>query len=270
MKIFLLITSLLLATSQLTQAAELACPRIISQSPYITKTLQWLDLESCIVGVSRYDQLDRPHTGGVLDPDGAIINTLEPDLLFTSDWTSEEKLAAVTPEGTRSIRLHGFASMAEIEDNLRIIGRESGITYIDTHVADFHRQWQDYAKRLKGNGNKVLLLSACSGMPYSFGQKRWLSDLFTYAGFVNVETAEKIRHIKPGEEVTTLNSLINQLEPELLFIFERKQNKQCTFIKPKTPLQIINLDGEKFLHPAPVLLEGLTELQQHRSKWNHQ
>ena len=114
----------------------------------------------------------------------------------------------------------------------------------------------------------MLLLSACSGMPYSFGQQRWLSDLFTQAGFVNVETAEKIRHIQPGEEVTTLNALIQELEPELLFIFERKQNKQCAFIKPKTPLQIINLDGEKFLHPAPILLDGLAELQQRRHQWN--
>jgi iron complex transport system substrate-binding protein len=104
-------------------------------------------------------------------------------------------------------------------------------------------------------------------MPYSFGQKRWLSDLFSRAGFVNVETAEKIRHIKPGEELATINALINELEPELLFIFERKENAQCAFIKPKTPLAIINLDGEKFLHPAPAVLDGLTELQRHRSQW---
>jgi len=249
------------------QAAQDRCPRIISQSPYITKSLQWLGLEGCIVGVSRYDKLELPHTGGVIDPDAEVIATLEPKLLFTSDWTSTEKLAAVTPDGTRSFRLHGFASMAEIEENLRLIGHEAGIIDIDSRVDGFHRQWTSLAAKVKGNGKKVLLLSACSGMPYSFGQKRWLSDLFTQAGFVVVETAEKIRHIKPGEEVTTINALINELEPELLFIFERKQNKQCAFIKPKTPLTIINLDGDHFLHPAPVLLEGLTELQDHQSKW---
>ncbi len=264
MKKFLLIITLLFSTAL---PAEPACPRIISQSPYITKTLQWLDLETCIVGVSRYDRLDRPHTGGVLDPDAAIIAALEPELLFTSDWTPAEKLAAITPEGTRSFRLGGFVSMAEIEANLRLIGGEAGIEDTEQRVTAFHRQWTSLAAQVNGNGKRVLLLSACSGMPYSFGQKRWLSDLFTEAGFVNVETADKIRHIKPGEEVTTINALINELEPELLFIFERKENVQCAFIKPKTPLQIINLDGEKFLHPAPLLLEGLAELQRHHSQW---
>lgn len=268
MKILLLIATLLLGSAQAAQAQpEQACPRIVSQSPYITKTLQWLDLESCIIGVSRYDKLDRPHTGGVLDPDAALIATLEPDLLFTSDWTPAEKLAAITPDGTHSFRLSGFTSMAEIEENLRLIGREAGINNIDKRVADFHRQWKNLAAEVNGNGRKVLLLSACSGMPYSFGRKRWLSDLFTEAGFVVVETAEKIRHIKPGEEVTTINALINELEPDLLFIFERKENKQCAFIKPKTPLTIINLDGEKFLHPAPVVLDGLAELMSHQSQW---
>ncbi len=249
------------------QAAELDCPRIISQSPYLTKSLQWLGLERCIVGVSRYDSLDLPHTGGVMDPDRDAIEALEPELIFTSNWTKEEVLKSATPEGARAFRLDGFGSMQQIEENLSLMGREAGLQEIEQRVAAFSKEWKNLAATIDGKGKKVLLLSACAGSPYSFGQKRWLSDLFTTAGFVNVETSEKIRHIKPGEEVTTLNALINELEPELLFIFERKQNKQCAFIKPKTPLTIINLDGEKFLHPAPVLLEGLAELAQQHSRW---
>ncbi len=265
MKFVFLIIALLFGTAQ---AAEPDCPRIVSQSPYITKSLQWLGLETCIVGVSRYDTLDLPRTGGVFDPDAEMIATLEPELLFTSTWTSEEKLTAVTPEGARSFRLDGFESMQQIEDNLRLMGREAGLADIDQRVDEFHNNWMSLAATVHGNGRRVLLLSACSGMPYSFGQKRWLSNLFSRAGFVNVETVEKIRHIKPGEELTTINALINELEPELLFVFERRQNKQCAFIKPKTPLKIINLGGEKFLHPAPVLLQGLVDLQQQRSHWS--
>lgn len=250
------------------QATDENCPRIISQSPYLTKSLQWLGLEQCIVGVSRYDRLDLPHTGGVMDPDGDAIEALAPDIIFTSNWTKTEVLNAVTPEGARSFRLDGFQNMAQIEENLLLMGNEAEIPNIDARVSEFQQQWQTLVAGINGNGKKVLLLSACSGMPYSFGKKRWLSDLFSQAGFVVVETAEKIRHIKPGEELVTINALINELEPELLFIFERKQNKQCAFIKPKTPLTIINLDGEKFLHPAPILLDGLAELAQHQGKWN--
>lgn len=265
MKTLFFITALLFSY---TPAVAAECPRIVSQSPYLTKSLQWLGLEPCIVGVSRYDRLDLPHTGGVMDPDGEAIALLEPDLIFTSNWTKAEVLKAATPKGTRSFRLDGFASMQQIEDNLRLMGNEAGISDIKQRVSTFQQQWQTLAAEINGNDKRVLLLSACSGTPYSFGQQRWLSDLFTHAGFINVETAEKIRHIKPGEAVTTLNALINELQPELLFIFERKQNKQCAFIKPKTPLTIINLDGEKFLHPAPVLLDGLAELATHRNKWS--
>ena len=250
--------------------AHTDCPRIVSQSPYITKSLQWLGLDACIVGVSRYDELDRPHTGGVLDPDAAIIATLEPDLIFTSDWTPKERLAEVTPDGTRGFRLHGFRSMAEIEENLRLIGQQVGFRDIEARVIDFHRQWQSLAADIKGDGKKVLLLSSCSGTPYSFGKERWLAELFRHAGFVLVETEPKIRHIRPGQEVATINALIRELEPELLFIFEQTRNKQCAFIAPKTALKIINLDGEKFLHPAPVLLEGLELLRQRQSAWSEQ
>jgi ABC-type Fe3+-hydroxamate transport system substrate-binding protein len=266
MKTVFLITALIFSTAH---AAETTCPRIISQSPYLTKSLQWLGLESCIVGVSRYDTLELPRTGGVMDPDGEAIEALEPDLIFTSNWTNAETLEAATPKGARIFRLDGFESMAQVEDNLRLMGHEAGLADANLRVETFHREWTKLAAGINGNGKKVLLLSACSGMPYSFGRKRWLSDLFTHAGFTIVETTDKIRHIKPGEELVTINALINELQPELLFIFERKQHKQCAFIKPQTQLTIINLDGEKFLHPAPVLLDGLAELVTHRANWSH-
>jgi ABC-type Fe3+-hydroxamate transport system substrate-binding protein len=251
---------LLLTVSHLAQAND--CPRIVSQSPYITKTLQWLGLEQCIVGVSRYDTLDLPQTGGVLDPDAEVIATLEPELLFLSDWTDEKKLASITPPETRAIRLGGFGSMAEIEENLRVIGNATNLTGIEQRVTKFHDQWRQAAEAIHGNGKRVLLLSSCSGQPYSFGKKRWLGDLFTQAGFEVAETEPKIRNIGPGNKYTTLNALIDALHPELLFIFDHKDRKQCAFIKPKTPLRIITLDGAKFLHPSPQLLDALGSLKQ--------
>ena len=102
------------------------CPRIISQSPYITHTLEWLGLKECIVGASRYDQLEVPDTGGVMDPDSEIIASLEPDILFTSDWTDPRELTAITPKNARSYRLQAFQSMAQIEQNLQTIIEATG------------------------------------------------------------------------------------------------------------------------------------------------
>lgn len=250
---------LLLLLPSLANAAS--CPRIVSQSPYITKTLQWLELEKCIVGVSRYDTLDLPQTGGVIDPDAELIAVLEPELLFVSDWTDEKTLTRITPPGTRAFRLGGFGSMAEIEENLLTIGQATDIADIEKRVTEFHQQWRQATAAIHGDGKRILLLSSCSGLPYSFGRKRWLGDLFTQAGFVLAETEEKLRNIGPGNEYTTLNAMIDALQPEMLFIFDHKDRKQCDFIKPKTPLRIITLDSRKFLNPSPQIVEAIGDIK---------
>ncbi|MDH5181390.1 MAG: ABC transporter substrate-binding protein, partial [Gammaproteobacteria bacterium] len=240
------------------QAAE--CPRIISQSPYITHSLQFLGLKRCIVGVSRYDDLDLPRTGGILDPDKQTIDGLMPDLIFTTNWISDEAMAKVTPKEARYFRLTGFNSLHEIEQNLRIIGRTTGDDNYDQKIATYKTELDRLRKQIDGKGKKALLLSSCSGSPYSFGKQTWLYDLFNQMNFKIVETHAKIRHIKAGQEITKINNLLNTFEPDILFIMERKLNSRCNLILPKVPVKIITLDGNHFLHPAPVLLEGLKEL----------
>ncbi|MDR9436683.1 MAG: ABC transporter substrate-binding protein [Thiohalophilus sp.] len=247
------------------------CPRVISQSPYITHTLEWLGLKQCIVGASRYDQLNVPDTGGVMDPNGEIIASLEPAILFTSDWTEPQELAAITPEDARSYRLRGFQSMAQIEQNLQTIIEATGRTDLEPRIEQFASNWRNAAKRLNAEGTRALLLSSCSGKPYSFGRETWLYDLFTTAGFEVVETHRRIRHLQPGNEIEDLTALLNRYEPQVLFIFERHITKNCNMLMPDVPVRIVTLDGERFLHPAPVLLEGLDTLQRRRAEWeSHQ
>ncbi|MDY6978529.1 MAG: ABC transporter substrate-binding protein [Pseudomonadota bacterium] len=243
------------------------CPRIISQSPYITHTLNWLGLKDCIVGASRYDQLEVPDTGGVMDPDGEIIASLEPDILFTSDWTGPQELAAITPTNSRAYRLQGFQSMAQIEQNLRTIIAATDRNDLSPRIEQFSRKWREAAKQLETEGNRALLLSSCSGQPYSFGRETWLYDLFTSAGFEVVETHRRIRHLQPGREIEDLTGLLNRYEPEILFIVERNIGRNCNMLMPEVPVRIVTLDGEQFLHPAPVLLKGLAQLHSRQSEW---
>lgn len=262
-QIFLAVGLLLLALNG--HAAE--CPRIISQSPYITYSLQWLGLEKCIVGVSRYDRLDLPRTGGISDPDKEAIDDLMPDIIFTSDRTKVETLQQITPAGAKAFRLHSFKTMQQIEDNLRTLGKATGIADIESRVSHFHHDWLVAIQRLDAKGKKVLLISSCSGTPYSFGKQTWLYDLFSQAGFKPVETHEKIRHLKKGNEFEEITTLLNRLEPEVMFVFERKLNAQCNLLLPKTPVRIVALDGNLFLHPAPILLQGLNDLYQKKPRW---
>lgn len=59
----LFIFSFLYSIPAIIQAETKECPRIISQSPYISKMLDYLDMGHCIVGVSRYSKRDLPQIG---------------------------------------------------------------------------------------------------------------------------------------------------------------------------------------------------------------
>jgi iron complex transport system substrate-binding protein len=249
-------------------AAHAACPRIVSQSPYITHQLDWLGLKHCIVGASRYEHTVKvADTGGVLDPDAAGLAAVKPDLVITSVWTPAEALAAATPPGARALRLASFQRMTQIEENLRQIGQAAGVQDSAARAATFAHLWRKKAASIKGGGRRVVLLSSCTGQPYSFGKNTWLAELFTAAGFVVADTTEGVRHLPRAETAQAAAALIAEMKPEVVFIFSRQIAESCATVPlpPGTPL--VALDGDKFLHPAPVLLDGLEQLAARHQDW---
>ena len=268
MRLHSLVTLLIICSIPLvTIAKEQECPRIISQSPYISEMLDYLGLGKCIVGVSRYSKRDLPRTGGILDPDADAIDSLMPDFIITSNWTKEETLKKVTPKGAQAIRLKSFNRMVQLEENMNLILQTTGWTHAKHKVKSYAEKWRAKVKQVHGNNKKVLLLSSCSGSPYSFGPNSRLHDLFTQAGFNVVETHEKIRHIQAGKEVENLNTLADRYKPNLLVIFEQRLKKQCQMITPKTPVRILSVDGKKFLHPNVAILDGLDLLISKKHYW---
>ena len=251
-----------------TEIALKNCPRIISQSPYISEMLDYLGMGHCIVGVSRYSKRELPRTGGILDPDADAIDSLMPDLIITSDWSKVEALRSATPKGAKAIRLKSFNKMNQLEENMNTIIEATNWKGASKKVNAFAKTWRNKVKQVQGNNKKVLLLSSCSGNAYSFGPNSRLYDLFTQAGFNVVETKEKIRHVRPGEEIKHITALLDRYQPELLFIFERKLKKQCQLMMPKVPVRILSFDGEKFLHPTTEILEGLDILISKKYRWN--
>jgi ABC-type enterochelin transport system substrate-binding protein len=249
-------------------ASQPECPRIISQSPYISDMLTYLGMEQCIVGVSRYSTRDLPRTGGILDPDAEAIDALMPDIIITSDWSKEETLKAATPKGAQVIRLKSFNKMEQLENNMTTIIKATNWQQATPKVKTFKTAWRNKVMQVNGSKKKVLLLSSCSGNAYSFGPNSRLYDLFTQAGFNVVETKEKIRHVRANEEIKHITGLLDRYQPDLLFIFERRLKKQCQMIAPKVPVKILSFDGRKFLHPTIEILEGLDLLISKKHRWN--
>lgn len=237
-----------------------ACPRIVSQSPYLTAGLEWLGQGKCIVGVSRYDKHDLPKTGGVMDPDGDVLAILQPELLVSSDWATPEALAKAVPEGTRTLRLGGFGSVAESEQVLRTLAVASGMNDADAQVRRFHRSWQASARRVGGKGQKVLVLSACSGSPYAFGRQHYIGDAFVRAGFDVVDRDARVRHLREGEEIADIAGVVARFRPDIVFSLSHESSLACNAALARVKVRIVSLRGENFFHPGPPLLQGYREL----------
>ncbi|MDR1351144.1 MAG: ABC transporter substrate-binding protein [Zoogloeaceae bacterium] len=233
------------------------CPRIISQSPYLTRALEWLGRGGCIVGVSRYDreELRLPRTGGVLDPDAAAIDALAPDLLVTSNWADADLMTKVTPVGTRLLRVDGFTSLADVENMLKTLAEASRAKDSAAKIAAFSKTWREAAKKLAATnrGRRVLVLSSCMGSPYSFGRKHLVGDVFTQAGFEVVESAAKIHH-------ADIETLITAAKPEIVVALGSPSAESCRLIAPRLKVSVVGLNAAHFIHPGPGLLEAYAEM----------
>lgn len=261
---------LLLLLQMFVQSALADCPRIISQSPYITLQLEYLGLKNCIVGTSRYDNLkDIPNTGGIIDPDTQAIALLKPDLWITSVWTKPETFKNALPKDSQGLRLESFQGMAQISQNLIDIAKIVKQPETMHKAKQFSAQWESKIKQVNGKGKKVLLLSSCTGQPYSFGNKTWLAELFTRAGFKLVDNTEGVRHLSKDRTTEETQALIAALKPDLIFVFTRQVADACALIELPKVSQLVVLNGDHFLHPAPVLLKGIDELIEKQTIWQN-
>lgn len=239
--------------------AAATCPRIVSQSPYITHALEWLGRGDCIVGVSRYDKRELPRTGGVKDPDLGAIAALNPALIIVSKGTDPALLDLFEPDA-RIVQVDGFDSMAGTEAMLLILAEAAGVPDAPARVEGYAREWRARAAAVQGGGKRVLVVSACSAQPYSFGRGHMVGDAFAHAGFEVVDTAERIRHLRPGEEIPGIVAAIERFQPELLVSLTPDNAEHCSAELGLVSVPIVALEGRHFFHPGPALLTGLAQL----------
>jgi len=230
------------------------------------------------VGVSRYDFLDLPQTGGIIDPDSAAIAALDPDIILTSNWTDPKTLRNVTPDGTKALVLYGFEGMKEVEKSLRVLTKELDVPGGKAKADAFPSAWRSEARKVCGGGRRVLILSSCVGSPFSFGRRTYLFDLFTEAGFRVVEDHETIRHM--NAEQKALDALPHALFRKIIDFDEGRKigveraerlsarpfvlhdaDHGCAVNLDIPDVELIELDGNHFVYPAPILLKGLKDLQ---------
>ena len=243
-------------------SAQAGCPRIVSQSPYLSIALDWLGRGECIVGVSRYDKKDLPRTGGVADPDAAAIAALHPDLLVTSTLTKADVLQQVTPAGARALRVGGSRSLAETERMLSDLAEASEAPDGPARVRQFSRELRQRLADFPGHGRRVLLLSACAEKPYSYSRNTVLGDLAEQAGLTLADPADGIHHLGDGPGNDGIPALVASSHPDLVINFIAASASQCNAALGALPVPLVMLSGDNFFYPGPRLLEGLDELKE--------
>jgi len=244
---------------------------IISQSPYITHAIDFFGMKDCIVGASVYDKQvadNLPRTGKVFVPDKDAIKRLNPDFIFTSEWTKKSVMADITPLKTKSFMLHGFQSMQQVENNLYTIGNVLKIPDFQAKVQNFSKEYTELSKSINAKNRKVLLMSACSKDPYSYGIKTYLGDLFSEIGFDIVDKSKQVKVFKIDKNKNELDEFIKEFKPDFIFGFvSYTKASSCSVLEMDKKLPIIYLNGDLFLHPAPIIAEGLKELKSKENEW---
>lgn len=265
MKLCIYIVSLFLTFIEFAYAD---CPRIISQSPYITHQLEYLGLKNCIVGASRYDaKLNLPQTGGMMDPDASAIAALKPDLWITSTWTKPDVFEKTAPPNATTLRLDSFNSMAQISDNLIDIAKASHDFAALAQAEAFATRWHDKLAQVDGKQKRILLLSSCGKQPYAYGKQSWLGDLFTQANFQVVDFDKRVINLGQDKNETQTLALIQSLQPELIAVFHQSTAETCGLLDLPKITQLVVLNGDYFLHPSPTLLNGIDQLIAIQSIW---
>lgn len=255
-----LIRTLLVGIAFIASANAAGCPRIVSQSPYITMALQWLDREACIVGVSRYDKQlpDLPRTGGIQDPDVDALAILAPDLIVTSINTDADLIGLSMPSATRIVKVGGFESMAAVETMMQTLAHVSASPRQEV-AQQFGARWRALARSSGAQGERVLLLTACTGTPYSYGRAHMLGDLFANAGFDVVDPG-RVQPLRPGADFDGIEAVVAHYRPQIIFTFNRSTDDQCRVILGERAQRIIHLNGDDFLNPGPRQFTALEAL----------
>ncbi len=88
----------------------------------------------------------------------------------------------------------------------------------------------------------------------------YLYGLFTVAGFKVVESHPTIRHVKAANDIRTLDELLQRMKPEIIFVVGDEEHG-CAVNLDAESVRLVELNGEHFVCPAPVLLEGIADLR---------
>jgi iron complex transport system substrate-binding protein len=248
--------------------------RIVSLTPSNDEILCALVEERRIVGLSKYSQDEATsHVADVarrinvvIDRNAEQIIALQPDLVLASRSTRIDLTGLLAQTSLAVVKTSDFRSFAEIEANIRLIGRTVGEEVKAESVIGEMRQKLSAARvrlRPEREGLRVLYLAPGN---FTAGSETTIGEILSAAGLRNAAAEAGIRgHVKIAPEQIT------EINPDVILTgtgYERDQgfrqrletDAQLSSVKAIKEKRIIELPARDVLTVSQYVADAVAAL----------
>lgn len=246
------------------QAEEI---RIVSFSPNVTETLHALDAGSYLVGRSDYcnypeEVVELPSVGTLYNPSLETLLSLEPTVVISSAFVSDDFLASVEKAGIEVVQLETQQTFQGTYELIRkiaeVVGKQSEAELIILSMQNTVREVVNtYQNKSKPS---VYMVIDFGGFDATATGDTFLGEMIELAGATNVA--------KSAKNWTFSKELLMAADPEILLLNPRWGEsaeatiQEFTTTKPYSDLngKIISFDADSTSRQGPRSADALKAL----------
>lgn len=244
------------------QAQAVECPRVVSQIPSITQTIDWLNASHCMVGVSQYDmRSDLPRTGGMGKPDYAAIAALRPDIVYLLRTSAVEPAPPTGAGNVRFIRRPAIRSIDDIVETTHDVAQQLNLPNpsIERDRLRAIFDWK-FARIAAGNpfhGN-VAVLTGCFQGGKVLGGRHWSADALRRAGF-SVDPAQEVLILKGSEKevVDQMRGYWDKHQITGVILLRDWVDATCGHSAQPRGMRMFPVGGRTMTYPSPSLIKDI-------------
>ena len=259
-------------TDEVGRSVEITQPvrRIVSLAPSITETLFAIGLGDRVVGDTDYcdfppEAKNRPHVGGVVNPNLEEIAALHPDLVLVARSINRE----ATVHSLEQLHIAVYATdprtVAQVLDSTQRLGELLGAGEAGARaVAGFRARFDALRARVAGTWPASVLFVVQPAPLISVGRDTFLADALRMAG-----ARPAIDTSQDWPEVS-LEKIV-KLQPDYLVFSSdepEKQRRQIADLRGRPGWRDLRamrenrviILGDEISHPSPRLLDSIEQL----------
>lgn len=244
--------------------------RIVSLAPSITETLDAIGLMGSVVAVSEYDDYPAaaralPTIGGYSNPSIERILSFRPTLVVGESTFHTQTLSRLSGMGVRTLSLTLHRSLDQVEEAMRILGRELGRKKeADRAIRKIRSELESLRRRIRsahpGRVPSVLVIVWHDPLTVA-GRTNYIQDILARLGIPNA--ASRIVTSFPQVDRETVLSL----DPDVIILAQAEKGMAITResflalfrglpLRAAASGRVVEVRSDALFHPGPRVLEA--------------